>query len=79
MAKPIYIANTTVFDGRRLRRKHGVLFDDGGIRWMGAHARAPKDARQARDVDGAGRTLLPGLIDTHVHLQFDGGSDFEKE
>ena len=46
---------------------------------MGAHARAPKDARQARDVDGAGRTLLPGLIDTHVHLQFDGGPDFEKE
>ena len=79
MTKATYVANATVFDGRRLRRKHGVLFDDGGIRWMGAHARAPKDAKQARDVDGSGRTLLPGLIDTHVHLQFDGGSDFEKE
>jgi imidazolonepropionase-like amidohydrolase len=79
MAKATYVANATVFDGRRVRRKHGVLFDEGGIRWLGAHGRAPKDAKQARDVDGAGKTLLPGLIDTHVHLQFDGGSDFEQE
>ena len=79
MAKPTYVANVTLFDGRRVRRKQGVLFDIEGIRWMGAHGRAPKDARQARDVDGAGWTLLPGLIDTHVHLQFDGGADFEKE
>ena len=79
MAKATYVANATVFDGRRVRRKQSVLFDEGGIRWMGAHGRAPRDAKQARDVDGAGKTLLPGLIDTHVHLQFDGGSDFEKE
>ena len=45
----------------------------------GPHARAPREARDARAIDGDGRTLMPGLIDAHVHLQFDGGSDFEKE
>ena len=79
MAKPTYVANVTLFDGRTLKRRQGVLFGSEGIAWVGAHARAPRDARDARDIDGVGRTLLPGLIDTHVHLQFDGGSDFEKE
>jgi imidazolonepropionase-like amidohydrolase len=46
---------------------------------VGAHARAPRAARSARSVDGAGRTLTPGLIDCHVHLNFDGGADFAGE
>jgi imidazolonepropionase-like amidohydrolase len=79
MAKPTYVANVTVFDGRDVRKRQGVLFGADGIEWVGAHARAPKSAGAARDVDGGGRTLLPGLIDVHVHLQFDGSADFEKE
>lgn len=79
MAKPIYVADVTLFDGRAVKRRQGVLFGSEGIAWVGPHARSPREARSAREVEGAGRTLLPGLIDTHVHLQFDGGSDFEKE
>jgi len=79
MAKPIYVADVTLFDGRAVKRRRGVLFGSEGIAWVGPHARSPREARSAREVEGAGRTLLPGLIDTHVHLQFDGGSDFEKE
>jgi imidazolonepropionase-like amidohydrolase len=79
MAKPTYVENATVFDGRTVRRKQGVLFDEEGIRWIGAAARAPREARGARAVEGAGKTLLPGLIDVHVHLQFDGVADFERE
>ena len=79
MAKPIYVADVTLFDGRGVKRRQGVLFGSEGIAWVGPHARSPREARSAREVEGAGRTLLPGLIDTHVHLQFDGGSDFEKE
>jgi imidazolonepropionase-like amidohydrolase len=78
-AKPTYVADVTLFDGRTVKAKRGVLFDEEGIAWVGAHARAPRDARGARAIDGAGRTLLPGLIDVHVHLQFDGGPDFEGE
>jgi imidazolonepropionase-like amidohydrolase len=79
MAKATYVANVTVFDGRTVKANQGVLFGEDGIAWVGAHARAPREARDARAIDGDGSTLMPGLIDVHVHLQFDGSADFEKE
>ncbi len=74
-----YIANVTVFDGQRARAKQGVLIEDDRIVWTGAHARAPKPARAAKAVEGAGKFLTPGLIDCHVHLAFDGLGDFAGE
>jgi imidazolonepropionase-like amidohydrolase len=74
-----YVANVTLFDGERLRTKAGVLVADGHVEWVGAHVRAPRGARAAAEVDGAGKTLAPGLIDCHVHLCFDGGADFARE
>jgi imidazolonepropionase-like amidohydrolase len=79
MARSTYVANVTLFDGRVVKKRQGVLFGTDGIEWVGAHARAPKSSGAAREVDGAGKSLMPGLIDVHVHLQFDGGADFEKE
>jgi imidazolonepropionase-like amidohydrolase len=74
-----YFANVTLFDGRTIRTKAGVLVADGHVGWVGAHARAPRLARAAVEVEGAGRTLSPGLIDVHVHLCFDGAADFVAE
>jgi len=74
-----YVADVTVFDGARMRRRQGVLIEGDRIAWVGAHARAPKEARAARGVGGAGRTLTPGLIDCHVHLAMDGSADFAGE
>ena len=74
-----YVAGVTLFDGRRLRRRQGVLVDGARIAWVGPHARAPREARSARAVDGVGRTLTPGLVDCHVHLNFDGSADFAGE
>jgi imidazolonepropionase-like amidohydrolase len=74
-----YFANVSLFDGRRVKPRAGVLVRDGSISWVGAHARAPKDARAAEEVEGKGRTLAPGLIDCHVHLSFDGTPDFSGE
>jgi imidazolonepropionase-like amidohydrolase len=74
-----YIADVAVFDGERVRSRQGVLLDGDRIAWIGAHARSPRAARAARAVAGAGRTLTPGLIDCHVHLNFDGGADFASE
>jgi imidazolonepropionase-like amidohydrolase len=74
-----YIARVTLFDGRRVGRARGVLIDGERIAWVGAHARAPREARTARAIDGSGRALTPGLIDCHVHLTFDGLADFEGE
>jgi imidazolonepropionase-like amidohydrolase len=74
-----YFAEVTLFDGHRVRRKAGVLVADGRIRWVGSHARAPREASTADEVEGRGRTLMPGLIDCHVHLCFDGEPDFVAE
>jgi imidazolonepropionase-like amidohydrolase len=74
-----YIADVTVFDGRRVRRRQGVLIDGDRISWVGAHARAPRDASGARQVGVAGATVTPGLVDCHVHLCFDGKADFAAE
>src|SRR5205823_5819327 len=75
-----YIADVNLVDGRTTRTKHGVLIgDDGRVSWVGPHARAPRSAAAGGSVDGAGLTLTPGLIDCHVHLQFDGLADFEAE
>lgn len=74
-----YFANVTLFDGRALRTRAGVLVANGTISWVGAHTRAPREARAAHEVDGAGKTVTPGLIDCHVHLCFDGSADFAGE
>jgi imidazolonepropionase-like amidohydrolase len=79
VANDFYVADTTVFDGARVRRRAGVLVRDGRIAWVGAHARAPRDASAAREIDGRGKALSPGLIDCHVHLNFDGGPNFAVE
>jgi imidazolonepropionase-like amidohydrolase len=74
-----YVANVSLFDGHRVRRRAGVLVEEDRIAWVGAHVRAPKAAGRARAVDGSGRALAPGLIDCHVHLSFDGSADFAGE
>ena len=74
-----YIANVTLFDGRTVRSKQGVLIDGDRIAWVGAHSRAPRRVRGTTGVDGAGRTLSPGLIDCHVHLAWEGLADFAGE
>jgi imidazolonepropionase-like amidohydrolase len=75
----IYFPNVRLFDGRRVRERAGVLVAEGRISWVGAHARAPREARDAREVPTERGTLTPGLIDCHVHLCFDGEADFVAE
>ena len=75
-----YFGGMTLFDGRTVRSKQGVLVgEDGRIEWVGAHVRAPRRRGGAEAIDASGKTLSPGLIDCHVHLQFDGGPDIGAE
>jgi imidazolonepropionase-like amidohydrolase len=53
------LTNVRVFDGRRLMPGSTVVIEDALI---------GSDPAGARRVDGAGRVLLPGLIDAHVHI-----------
>jgi imidazolonepropionase-like amidohydrolase len=74
-----YVSDVTLFDGRSVKRKAGVLVSEGRIGWVGPHARAPRAVRDADEIEGRGKTLTPGLIDCHVHLCFDGSADFAGE
>ncbi|MYV51073.1 amidohydrolase family protein [Streptomyces sp. SID3212] len=56
------IINARVFDGDRPLEATTVVFDRTGILAVGGEAPAG-----AEIVDAAGGTLLPGLIDAHVH------------
>jgi imidazolonepropionase-like amidohydrolase len=58
------VQDVRVFDGKAVHERRSVLFD--GARVVDADFRGPAPAG-ARIVQGAGRTLLPGLIDAHTH------------
>jgi imidazolonepropionase-like amidohydrolase len=52
-----------------------VVVLDGRISYVGSTAHAPRLDRDVTEVDVAGGTILPGLIDAHVHLVADGAAD----
>jgi imidazolonepropionase-like amidohydrolase len=63
-AAPTLVQDVRVFDGQQMHERRSVLFDNGVIIDADFRGAAPKDARV---VNGSGRTLLPGLIDAHTH------------
>lgn len=64
------ITNAQIFDGSEVIDERTVVLDGGLIRAVGGPI--PQDATI---VDGTGGTLLPGLIDSHVHTDMDGLRD----
>ena len=68
------IRNTRIFVGDGKVIENGaVLVRDGKIAGVYEGAGPDPDALRAEIVEGAGKTLLPGLIDSHVHLAASGG------
>lgn len=63
----LLIRDVRVFDGSSVLAASDVLVEDGLIARVGHGLTAPQDAFV---VDGTGRTLLPGLIDSHTHVVF---------
>ncbi|TKK85122.1 amidohydrolase family protein [Herbidospora galbida] len=59
-----------VFDGRDLTAKRAVVVSGGKVVELLDDAPEHGDVRDLGDV-----TLLPGLVDTHVHLAFDASPD----
>ena len=76
-APALMIENVNIFDGTGapLRTGWALIADSGKIRWVGPTSEAPS-FENGRRVDGTDRTLLPGLIDSHVHLTADASPDF---
>ncbi|MCQ4160088.1 amidohydrolase family protein [Roseomonas sp. GC11] len=63
----IFLKNARIVDGSATEPSapQGVVIEGGTIREVSATARAPEGADV---IDLAGKTLLPGLIDAHVHV-----------
>lgn len=65
MTAPLVFANVRLFDGERVITATNVIVEDGLITVVGMDVEQPADAHV---IDGAGKTLLPGLIDAHTHV-----------
>jgi len=70
MSRATAIANVRIFDGERAISDTTVLIGGARIEAVG-----PSVPRDAVVVDGRGATLMPGLIDSHVHTDMAGLRD----
>ena len=69
-----------LYDGERAQTDAAVLIVDGRISWTGQRSRVPGEAKGANELRTPdGTTLLPGLINCHIHLTVSGGPDFDVE
>jgi imidazolonepropionase-like amidohydrolase len=58
------VHNVRIFDGAHVIPSGDVLVQNGIIKAVGPHIKTPQGVTA---IDGTGKTLLPGLIDAHVH------------
>jgi imidazolonepropionase-like amidohydrolase len=79
----VLIKNVNIFDGKseQLKMGHDVLVTGNRISKIGKQLEADDGATV---IDGAGRTLMPGLIEMHTHLMYRYGvsvmrSDFDAQ
>jgi len=66
------IKNVRVFDGEKTTENTSVLIQQGKIAAIGKDIKITDDTTV---YDGAGKTLLPGLIDSHTHTYGDAQKD----
>jgi len=67
---PLLLSNITVIDGlgHEPAPMRDVLIRDGRIARVAITGTLPEIPADSRTIDGAGMTVLPGLIDAHVHI-----------
>jgi imidazolonepropionase-like amidohydrolase len=67
----LLVSNVRLWDGTGapVRDNSWVLVRDGRIARVGRGPVSPADAAGVATIDGAGRFMLPGLIDNHYHVQ----------
>lgn len=64
----VVIENVRVFDGVKGLSSATVVIENGKVASIGS---SPRKVRGEERINGVGYTLLPGLIDSHVHLAGD--------
>lgn len=75
-ASSLLVSDVSLVDGTGAPAQphQSVVVEGARIAWVGPGAQAPSFS-QGRIIDGGGRTLLPGLVNAHVHLCNDGAPD----
>lgn len=81
MSMNVLIDNVRVWDGTdstssATQPRMAVELRDGRIAWVGPAADWPGRRANVEVVDGTAHTLIPGLIDCHVHYSSPGGPDW---
>lgn len=66
------IENVRIFDGEKSIEKASVLIEQGRISAIGTDINIPENTPT---YDGTGKTLLPGLIDSHTHTYGEAQKD----
>jgi imidazolonepropionase len=54
-----------------------LVANDGRIEWVGPTAELPSVPPDAETIDARGKTVFPGLVDSHTHLIFAGTREDE--
>lgn len=74
--RPVVIRNVSLIDGTGAAPVPGsALISEGRrITWIGPEAQLPEGAAGSA-IDGGGGTVMPGMINCHVHLANDGSPD----
>lgn len=74
LAQQTAIRNVNIIDVKtgKVLPDHSTLIVDGKISWIGPDKKL-KPAANVTVLDGAGKYLMPGLIDSHIHF-FQSGS-----
>src|SRR3970040_105627 len=77
MREVFLLSNVRIWDARSDFTQDGksVVVKNGQI---GTVSDTPPTDFTGRVIDGAGKTLIPGLIDSHVHMFYDGGPELLK-
>ena len=73
----LYRASRVFLPNGEVATDHGVLVESGKIKSI--EPLASFDGFSGEQTDATGATLLPGLIDCHVHLLFSGAGNPSKE
>jgi imidazolonepropionase len=62
-----------------IRRDASLLVEDGQIAWISSNAEETAVPADVQIITLAGKTIIPGLIDSHTHLIFAGSREDEFE
>jgi imidazolonepropionase-like amidohydrolase len=72
---PEVLTAPRVLTGGQAISDGAVVLGDRTVDWVGPAAALPAEYAARPRTDYPGATIMPGLIDAHVHLGFDGGPD----